>query len=563
MPTATVLQIDPRDDLIVALTDLNVGETVEWPAPQSAFRNPKSEIETSAILQSLIPAKHKFAAHDLRAGQRLRMYGVTVAEAVTDISAGERITTDNVRAATDPVERTGRRVQWQPPDVSRWQNVTFDGYRRGDGRVGTANNWLVIPLVFCENRNIEKIRDALLDELGYGHAEGYRAQTRQLLDLMTAGQSADQIAAATLGVAAPTDRNRTFPNVDGISFLTHNIGCGGTRDDALMLCRLIAAYINHPNVAGATVLSLGCQNAQVSLMQQRLAELNPSFDKPLHIFEQQQQASESEMLSEAIRHTFTGLMQANQYRRQPTPLGHLTLAVECGGSDGFSGITANPALGHCADLLCALGGTVILSEFPELSGAETELVSRCVDERVAERFLQLMQDYASRAEAIGSGFRENPSPGNIADGLITDPMKSLGAAKKGGTSPVVDVLDYTEIATKPGLNLLCSPGGDLESVTAMVGSGATVVCFTTGLGTPTGNAVAPVLKISSNSDIATRLSDMIDFNAGGIVDAEDTIESAGRRLLDLVIETASGRFTPAANKLGQDDWLPWKRGVSL
>jgi altronate hydrolase len=210
-----------------------------------------------------------------------------------------------------------------------------------------------------------------------------------------------------------------------------------------------------------------------------------------------------------------------------------------------------------------LGGTVILSEFPELSGAETDLLSRCVDDAVAERFLQLMQDYARRAEAIGSGFRENPSPGNIADGLITDPMKSLGAAKKGGTSPVVDALDYTEIATRPGLNLLCTPGGDLESVTAMVGSGATVVCFSTGLGTPTGNAVASVLKISSNSDVAARLPDMIDFDAGGIIDGGDTIESAGQRLLDLVVETASGRFTPAAKKLGQDDWLPWKRGVSL
>ncbi|MDH3584771.1 MAG: UxaA family hydrolase, partial [Phycisphaerae bacterium] len=329
------------------------------------------------------------------------------------------------------------------------------------------------------------------------------------------------------------------------------------------LCGLIAGYVNHPNVAGATVLSLGCQNAQVSMLQSRLRALSPSFDKPLHILEQQRMASEAQLIDEAIRQTFAGLMNANQCRRRPAPLSSLTVGVECGASDGFSGISANPAIGHCADLLVALGGSVILSEFPELAGAEADLVGRCSDPQVADRFLQLMADYAARADAVRSSFEENPSPANIADGLITDAIKSLGAAKKGGTSPVVDVLDYTQSRRRAGLNLLCTPGGDLESTTAMVGSGANLVLFSTGMGTPTGNAIAPVLKISSNREVAERLPDMIDLDAGGIIRGEASIESVGQRILARVIETASGAYIPCASRMEQHDFLPWKRGVSL
>ncbi|RYE04421.1 MAG: altronate dehydratase, partial [Sphingobacteriaceae bacterium] len=249
--------------------------------------------------------------------------------------------------------------------------------------------------------------------------------------------------------------------------------------------------------------------------------------------------------------------------RQPSPISKICIGLECGGSDGFSGISANPAIGYTSDLLIAAGGSVILAEFPELCGVEQNLSDRCVDTEDAERFSHLMRTYNDRAKAVGSGFDMNPSPGNIKDGLITDAIKSAGAAKKGGTSPVVEVLDYPEKVTKPGLNLLCTPGNDVESTTAEVASGANVVLFTTGLGTPTGNPVAPVIKIASNTKLYHKMRDIIDLNTGTIIEGEETIEQAGERILDYVIRVASGEIEVSAVRHGQDDFIPWKRGVSL
>ena len=232
------------------------------------------------------------------------------------------------------------------------------------------------------------------------------------------------------------------------------------------------------------------------------------------------------MLSAAVRNTFLGLVEADKAVRQSAPLSQLTVGLKCGGSDGFSGISANPAIGHLADLVVALGGTGILSEFPELCGVEQELINRCVDDAIAERFMELMRDYAARAKAVRSGFEMNPSPGNIRDGLITDAMKSAGAAKKGGTSPVTAVLDYPEPSVTPGLNLQCTPGNDVECVTAQAAAGANIVLFTTGLGTPTGNPITPVVKITTNSSLASRMSDIIDFDAGGVVSGEMATEPA-------------------------------------
>jgi len=238
--------------------------------------------------------------------------------------------------------------------------------------------------------------------------------------------------------------NRLFKNIDGIKFLTHEGGCGGIRSDAQALCALLAGYITHPNCAGATVLSLGCQNAQVSMLQEEIQKRNPNYDRPLVILEQQKSGTETNLLAAAIKQTFAGLAKANENERKEAPLSKIVIGLECGGSDGFSGISANPAIGYTSDLLIALGGTVILSEFPELCGVEQELSDRCTTEENALRFMNLMKVYNQKAEEAGSGFYMNPSPGNIKDGLITDAIKSAGAAKKGGTSPVVDVLDYPE-----------------------------------------------------------------------------------------------------------------------
>ena len=266
---------------------------------------------------------------------------------------------------------------------------------------------------------------------------------------------------------------------------------------------------------------------------------------------------------DAIRQTFLGLIEANKAQRVPVPLANLCVGLKCGGSDGFSGISANPAIGQTADLIAALGGRTILSEFPELCGVEQELINRGKNKVVGDRFAQLMRDYAARAAAVRSGFDMNPSPGNMRDGLLTDAMKSAGAAKKGGTSPVTAVLDYPEYSTEPGLNLQCTPGNDVECVTAQVAAGANVVLFTTGLGTPTGNPIAPVVKLSTNSILAERMHDIIDVDTGPVVAGEKTIEQMGEDILELVIQVASGEARTKAELKAQEDFIPWKRGVSL
>jgi altronate hydrolase len=326
---------------------------------------------------------------------------------------------------------------------------------------------------------------------------------------------------------------------------------------------LLAGYITHPNVAGATVLSLGCQHSQVSILQEEILKRSPDFDKPLVVVEQQAMGTESNMLKTALKQTFAGLIEANKQTRSPAPLSKLCIGLECGGSDGFSGISANPAVGVVSDMLVALGGSVILAEFPELCGVEQDMSDRCVDEATANRFMHLMRVYNAKAEADGSGFYANPSPGNIKDGLITDAIKSAGAAKKGGSSPVIDVLDYPEKLKKTGLNLLCTPGSDVESTTAEVASGANVVLFTTGLGTPTGNPITPVIKLSTSTGLFNRMPDIIDIDCGPIIDGQETLQQAANRILNYVIQVASGEVKPKAVLLEQDDFIPWRRGISL
>lgn len=543
-----VLKIHPNDNVLVALQDLHAGETITYNG-------------TSVTLKSDVPAKHKFAIPDFNVEDEILMYGILVGKAVSEIKSGEVLTTSNVKHKASSFTGKSETYQWTAPDVQKYKDRYFYGYYRADGQVGTANYWLVIPLVFCENRNVNTIREAFEEELGFAKSNKYKSYVNKLVQLYQQGDLS-ALQSLTLHEQTQHEGKKIFKNIDGIKFLTHDGGCGGIRQDAEMLCALLAGYIHNPNVAGATILSLGCQNAQVDILKEKLAKLNKDYSKPLIILEQQKEGTEQELLSTAIRKTFLGMVEANKEERKPAPLSKLVIGLECGGSDGFSGISANPAVGHASDLIVALGGKTILSEFPELCGVEQELINRCVEEKSAERFGALMNAYSNAAVAAGSGFDMNPSPGNIKDGLITDAIKSAGAAKKGGTSPVVDVLDYAEYVTRPGLNLLCSPGNDVESTTAMAGSGANVILFTTGLGTPTGNPVTPVIKLSSNSKLAQRMPDIIDIDCGSIISGEKSIEEVGEEILEYIIEVASGKKTKA-QELNQDDFIPWKRGVSL
>lgn len=535
-----VLKVNPKDNVIVALLDLPAGESVHLDG-------------TDYTVIKYIKAKHKFAAVDFEEGDHIIMYGVIVGKANQPIKKGEVITTENVKHQSAKVEGKTATLGWTPPNVDRWKDRTFMGYHREDEQVGTENVWLFFPLVFCENKNIETLKEIFERELLHDKASKHQLLLRSLLN---GGTGAD------VAVEEQEEDTRIFKNID-VRFITHQGGCGGIRQDAEALGRLFAGYVNNPNVAGATVLSLGCQNLQVQIFMDALHALAPNNKKPIVVYEQQKSGTIDEMLTGVIKDSYEGIKQANNIERKPAPITKLNIGLECGGSDGFSGISANPVLGEVSDIMAAVGGTTMLAEFPELCGVEQELVNRCINEEDGVKFLQLMKDFEKSVVAAGSGFDMNPSPGNIKDGLITDAMKSAGAAKKGGAAPIVEVLDFTEYATKPGLNLLCTPGNDAECTTALVGSGATVVLFTTGLGTPMGNPIAPVVKISSNTALAQKMPDIIDFNAGTVISGEKTIPEVAEELLEYIIKVASGEVKTKADLLNQNDFIPWRRGVSL
>ena len=538
---AQALRINPNDNVAVALCDI--------------IHNTKISIGTEELItQETIPIKHKLALIDFKKDMLIYMYGVLVGKTTDTIPKGGLLTTENVIHLTEKVKEKNDDSTWKIPDVSKWKDRTFMGYHRPDGQVGTDNIWLFFPLVFCENRNIQTLKtifdkefdppkkdpnQELLSDLIYGENNS----TEQFID---------------------DNENRKLP-LDNIKvrFITHQGGCGGTRQDAHSLARLLAGYVNNPNVAGATVLSLGCQNLEVKLFETALKEINPSFNKPILMYDQQKSGTTDNFLNSIIKDSYKAIKKANSIERKSAALSKLTIGLECGGSDGLSGITANPTLGRVSDILAVLGGKLMLSEFPELCGVEQELANRCENETLANKFLSLMNQYENTAISVGSGFDMNPSPGNIKDGLITDAMKSAGASKKSGNSPINDILDYTEYVKKDGVTLLCTPGNDVESTTAMAGSGANIILFTTGLGTPTGNPITPVIKVSSNTTLAENMPDIIDFNCGTMITENNNLETLGDLLLEQIIKTASGTIQTKASILKQQDFIPWKRGVSL
>jgi altronate hydrolase len=548
----TFLQINPTDNLLVALQDLKAGTVIEHQGNR-------------ITLQEDIAAKHKFTTEAISKGGKAFMYGVLVGLATQDIAKGGLIHTFNLHHASQAFEGKTKQYEWTAPNVEKWQDKSFMGYHRPDGQVGTQNYWLVIPLVFCENRNIELLKNAFIKGLGFQKNDPFTEQVIKLKSQFETGQkpSIDQFSKENNTILV--NKSSLFPNVDGIKFLTHESGCGENKDDSLSLVSLLTGYCVNPNVGGVTVLSLGCQHSQIDVFQQYLKEKDPNFSKPLYIFEQQQDEGSGveKMLADVILKTFEGIVEINKIERKPAPLSKLRLGVKCGGSDGFSGISANPAIGHTADLLVALGGTVMIAEFPELCGVEQELQNRSVTHEVADNFGKLMKEYARRAEAVGAGFDMNPSPGNIKDGLITDAIKSAGAAKKAGSSPIEDAVGYGQYVKKSGLNLVCTPGNDVLATTGMAGSGATIQLFTTGLGTPTGNPISPMVKLSTNTRLAEKLPEIIDINCGPIISGEKTVEEMGEEILDYVIELASGNISTKAMDLGQDDFMFWRRGVSL
>ncbi len=548
----TFLQINDDDNLLVALQNLKKGTEI--------IHN-----GNRIILQDDIDAKHKFTTESIPMNGEAIMYGVLVGIAKQAIPKGGLVHTFNLHHASQEFKGKIKDYHWSPPNVDKWKQLTFNGFHRADGQVGTQNFWLVIPLVFCENRNIELLKNAFINGLGFQKNDPF---TEQVVILKNQIQNGEELKLPDFDKSKKTTlvhKSDLFKNIDGIKFLTHESGCGENKEESDNLCSLLAGYCLNPNVGGITILSLGCQNSQISLFQQKLNEKDPNFSKPLYIFEQQQDEGSGveQMLSEVIHKTFEGLIEINKCQRSAAPLSKLRVGVKCGGSDGFSGISANPAIGHTADLIVSLGGTVMIAEFPELCGVEQELQNRSINSQVADDFGLMMREYAKRAAAVGAGFDMNPSPGNIKDGLITDAIKSAGAAKKAGSSPIVDSLGYGKYVTKSGLNLVCTPGNDVLATTGMAGAGATIQLFTTGLGTPTGNPICPMVKLSTNTRLAEKLPEIIDIDCGPIISGDKSVEEIGEEVLNYIIKLASGEINTKAMDLGQDDFMFWRRGVKL
>lgn len=537
---SSILRINPSDNVAVALDKLNKGYEVQLD-------------NTTFKLVDDIPQKHKIACKDFKPKDGVYMYGVLVGEAIKYIPRGGLLTTENIKHKIQEVQGKTASWEWTAPNKTKWHNQTFKGYHRADGQVGTDNIWLFFPLVFCENRNIETLKAIFEKEFNPPEKE----PLQELLSQLVSGKNSEVLNKKNI-----PPKSSQFENIK-VRFLNHQGGCGGTRQDAQSLARLLAGYVKNPNVAGATVLSLGCQHLEIDIFKDALSSSQLKSEKPVLIYNQQTEGTVDAFLSKIIKNSFQEIKKANAIKRSPAPLSKLTIGLECGGSDGFSGITANPTLGQVSDIISGIGGKTILAEFPELAGVEQELVNRCTTEVLGSKFLGLMKAYEKRAAEVGSGFYMNPSPGNIKDGLITDAMKSAGAAKKSGNAPITDVLDYAEYAKEDGVSLLCTPGNDVESTTALAGSGANIILFTTGLGTPTGNPITPVIKVSTNSILKDKMDDIIDFDCGTIITEKRSLEEVGDDLLGLIIDVASGEKKTKAVQLKQHDFIPWKQGVSL
>ena len=457
-----------------------------------------------------IPAGHKVALRAIAEGEPVRKYGWPIGRATRAIAAGDHVHTHNLATALSGLEAYAYAPAATEPPPAAAEPLAFQGYRRRNGRVGTRNEIWILCTVGCVARTAERI-------------------------------------------AAEAGR-RFKGRVDGVHALTHPFGCSQLGGDLAATRAMIAALAAHPNAGGVLILGLGCESNQLDA----LLAAAPDLDRGrLRAFTAQ--AAEDE-LEEGLTAVEELVAVAEWDRRETCAASDLVVGVKCGGSDGFSGLTANPVVGRISDKVCAAGGTAVLTEIPEIFGAERLLMARARDEAVFDGIASVVNDFKSYFLSHGEPVSENPSPGNIAGGITTLEEKSLGAVQKAGRGPVTQVLRYGERASAPGVVLLEAPGNDAVSSTALTAAGATVILFTTGRGTPLGFP-APTLKIATNSGLAQRKPHWIDFDAGRIV-AGEALDAAADRLMGLVLATASGRATRAEEN-GEREIALWKRGVTL
>ncbi len=462
----------------------------------------------SVTLQQDIAQGHKFAVQEIAEGQPIQKYGYAIGIAKENIHIGEWVHTHNLRTGLSEEGEYCYQPSIQPLEPQPAK--TFNGFLRKDGRAAIRNELWIIPTVGCVN----------------GVAQRLVQQNQHLVQ----------------------------GSIDGLYSFGHPFGCSQMGDDHAQTRKLLAALVNHPNAGGVLVLSLGCENLTQEQFKAELGEWDEQRVKFLVCQEVEDEfEAGSKLLAELAEY-------AKGFERQEIPASKLVIGMKCGGSDGLSGITANPTVGRFSDLLIAQGGTTILTEVPEMFGAEAILMNRCVNQEVFEKAVRMVNDFKQYFVSHGQVVYENPSPGNKAGGISTLEDKSCGCVQKGGSAPVVDVIGYGEQVKTAGLNLLSGPGNDLVSATALTAAGAHLVLFTTGRGTPFG-APAPTVKISTNNALAGKKSGWIDFNAGSVAEGEP-LQAAGERLLDYVLQVASGTQTQS-ERHGYREISIFKDGVVL
>jgi altronate hydrolase len=507
MAATPVIRLHPDDSVLIARVMLLPGV----------------EVVEGVTTVDRIPAGHKVAIKPIAIGEPIRRYGQIIGFATTPIVPGQHIHTHNCGMG-DFARDYAYGVDAQPtPNFDL--PATFEGIRRADGRVATRNYIGILTSVNCSAHVAGLVADVFKKNPFSGH---------------------DPLA--------------DFPNVDGVVALTHKTGCGMTQDEPLaLLRRTLGGYARHANFAAVVVLGLGCEINQIGgLMQEqklagRLREL------------QIQEIGGTRKTTEAgIAFVKEALQDANKVQRQTVPASELTVALQCGGSDGYSGISANPALGAASDLLVRHGGTVILSETPETYGAEHLLTRRAVSREVGEKLVALMRWWEDYTKREGAEMNANPSPGNKAGGLTTILEKSLGAMAKAGSTNLVDVVNYAEAVTRKGFVFMDTPGYDPVAATGQVAGGANLVCFTTGRGSVFGCKPAPSIKLATNSPMYRRMEDDMDVNCGTILDGEETVQQCGQRIFDLMLRVASGEPTKSESfDFGGAEFAPWVLGATM
>ncbi len=491
-----------QDNVAIAVKDLTPGHALDVAGMR-------------VIVQDAVPAGHPLAIQDIPKGQPIMEYGQPWAIS-RGVRAGKRITPDVIENRLPESAHAVCTAVQGPGPLSPDESSEFQGYVRSDGRVGTRNYVVVCPTSMC------------------------------------ADHEASRIATWSEQQANLSER---YPHVDGIVALPHNQGCGCSDGQNITnLLRTLANTVDHPNVAAAILIDLGCEKTPTGLVEALLRQ--GGAKKPIEVISIQGIGGTQAAIRRGLEVMPRLLEAAEAARRTHCPAARLTLGTECGGSDAFSGLSANPALGFCSDRLVRCGGAVVLGEVPEICGAEQLLTGRCRSRELADRVMAFADWFREQTARLGQSPNENPSPGNKEGGLMNIFQKSLGAVIKAGTTPVEDVLDYAEKIRRPGLTLMQSPGNDPESLAGLVAGGITVCGFTTGRGTTIGNPICPVIKIATNTPMYQRMQDDMDINAGSILEGRETVQEVGQRIFDMVLKVVSGQKT-ASERLGHREFQIW------